>query len=86
MNQIDANRVAVHTKHRLTKGHKKTFRHVLVIAGSPGKVGSGILCARAALLAGCGLVTAMIPVEGINALLAMNPEIMYSLVHKKSWI
>ena len=78
MNQIDANWVAAHTKHRLTKGHKKTFGHVLVIAGSPGKVGSGILCARAALHAGCGLVTAMIPSEGVAALLAGNPEIMYS--------
>jgi hydroxyethylthiazole kinase-like uncharacterized protein yjeF len=78
MNQIDANWVAAHTKHRLTKGHKKTFGHVLVIAGSPGKVGSGILCARAALHAGCGLVTAMIPSEGIAALLAGNPEIMYN--------
>jgi NAD(P)H-hydrate epimerase len=77
MNQIDANWVAAHTKHRLTKGHKKTFGHVLVIAGSPGKVGSGILCACAALHAGCGLVTAMIPLEGVAALLAGNPEIMY---------
>lgn len=77
MNQIDANWVAAHTKHRLTKGHKKTFGHVLVLAGSPGKVGSGILCARAALHAGCGLVTAMIPLEGVAALLAGNPEIMY---------
>jgi NAD(P)H-hydrate epimerase len=78
MNQIDANWVAAHTKHRLQKGHKKTFGHVLVIAGSPGKVGSGILCARAALHAGCGLVTAMIPAEGVSALLAESPEIMYS--------
>ncbi|MEY2637286.1 MAG: hypothetical protein RLZZ197_1763 [Bacteroidota bacterium] len=80
MNQIDANWVAAHTKHRLQKGHKKTFGHVLVIAGSPGKVGSGILCARAALHAGCGLVTAMIPSEGVSALLAGSPEIMYTSV------
>ncbi|MFL0297389.1 NAD(P)H-hydrate dehydratase [Aquirufa novilacunae] len=78
MNQIDANWVAAHTKHRLIKGHKKTFGHVLVIAGSPGKVGSGILSARAALHAGCGLVTAMIPSEGVSALLAGSPEIMYT--------
>ena len=83
MNQIDINWVAAHTKHRLMKGHKKTFGHVLVIAGSPGKVGSGILCARAALHAGCGLVTAMIPVDGITALLAGNPEIMYTIAPLK---
>lgn len=40
MNQIDNNWVAAHTKHRLVKGHKKTFGHVLVIAESPGKIGS----------------------------------------------
>jgi NAD(P)H-hydrate epimerase len=78
MNQIDANWVAAHTTHRLLKGHKKTFGHVLVIAGSNGKAGSGILCARAALSSGCGLVTALIPAEGITALLAYSPEIMYT--------
>lgn len=79
MNQIDKNWVATHTKHRLLKGHKKIFGHVLVIAGSPGKVGSGILCARAALHSGCGLVTAKIPREGLSALLTANPEIMYTM-------
>jgi NAD(P)H-hydrate epimerase len=79
MNKIDANWVAAHRKHRLLKGHKKTFGHVLVIAGSSGKIGSGILCARAALHSGCGLVTAIIPSEGISALVAGNPEIMYTL-------
>ena len=83
MNQIDINWVAAHTKHRITKGHKKTFGHVLVIAGSPGKVGSGILCARAALHAGCGLVTVMIPEEGVTALLADSPEIMYTIAPLK---
>lgn len=82
MNQIDNNWVAAHTKHRPTKGHKKTFGHVLVIAGSPGKVGSGILCARAVLHGGCGLVTAMIPVDGITALLAGNPDLL-SLLNER---
>jgi NAD(P)H-hydrate epimerase len=78
MNQIDQNWVTAHVKHRLQKGHKKTFGHVMVIAGSPGKIGSAILCAKAALHAGCGLVTAMIPEEGVSPLLASNPEIMYT--------
>ncbi len=41
--------------------HKGTFGHTLLIAGSHGKVGAAILCAKAALRAGCGLVTVQVP-------------------------
>jgi len=37
--------------------HKGSSGRVLVIAGSPGKVGAGLLCAEGALRAGAGLVT-----------------------------
>ena len=43
--------------------HKQTFGHVLALAGSRGKTGAAILCARAALKAGAGLVTLGIPDE-----------------------
>lgn len=39
-------------------GHKGTFGHVLCVAGSEGMAGAAVLCARAALRAGAGLVTA----------------------------
>lgn len=77
MEKVDLAFVHQIVHHRQQDGHKKTFGHVLVVAGSLGKVGAGILCARAALHAGCGLVTACIPEEGIGSLLAQNPEIMY---------
>jgi NAD(P)H-hydrate epimerase len=38
-------------------GHKGTAGHLLAIAGSVGKTGAGLLCARAALRAGAGMVT-----------------------------
>lgn len=38
-------------------GHKGTFGHCLVVAGSPGKGGAALLAGRAALVAGAGLVT-----------------------------
>lgn len=44
-------------KERPADGHKGTFGHVLVIAGSNGMAGSSVLAARAALCSGCGLVT-----------------------------
>ncbi len=69
--------VKQHVKHRLINGHKKSFGHVLVIAGSEGKAGAAILCARAALHAGCGMVTAMIPKEAVAVLLESSPELMY---------
>ena len=57
-------------------GHKGSFGHVLVIAGSTGKTGAGVLCARAALRAGAGLATLAHPV-GLEAELAALPvEVM----------
>ena len=38
-------------------GHKGTFGHVLVVAGSRGKTGAAAMCGMAALRAGAGLVT-----------------------------
>ena len=42
-------------------GHKGTFGHVLVIAGSPGKKGAAAMCSIGALRAGAGLVTVASP-------------------------
>ena len=42
---------------RRPTGHKGTAGHLLAIAGSVGKTGAGLLCARAALRSGAGMVT-----------------------------
>ncbi len=77
MKLINEDWVNLHVKHRISNGHKKTFGHVLVIAGSDGKAGAAILCSKAALHSGCGMVTAMIPTIAVTILLEQCPEMMY---------
>lgn len=76
--------VQSHRKERTLDGHKRSFGHVWVIAGSEGTLGASILSSRAALRAGCGLVTAIIPKDGVTALLANSPEIMFAINEGKS--
>jgi len=52
---------ARHLPERPRDGHKGRFGHVLVAAGSTGKWGAASLSARAALRAGAGLVTLVLP-------------------------
>lgn len=56
--------------------HKGTQGHALIIGGSYGKAGAALLCTKAALKAGCGLVTAYIPKCGYTVLQTAFPEAM----------
>jgi len=48
-----------HIAPRLAATHKGTYGHVGVIAGSPGRSGAAVMCARGAIRMGAGLVTVM---------------------------
>lgn len=61
---------------RLTFSHKGTFGHVLMVAGSYGKLGAAILASRAALRTGCGLLSAFIPKVGYTIMQTALPEAM----------
>ncbi len=50
---------------RPRNAHKGTCGHLLVLAGSEGKTGAAMLCARGALHSGSGLVTLAVP-HGLN--------------------
>ncbi len=59
---------------RLAFGHKGTFGHALVVAGSYGMMGAAALCTKACLRAGAGLVTAHIPKKGYTVMQNLAPE------------
>lgn len=59
-------------------GHKGTYGHALVVAGSHHKAGAALLTARACLQSGAGLVTAHIPASAVSAINSFCPEIMVS--------
>ena len=61
---------------RKRDGHKGTYGHVLVIAGSTGKTGAAVLSSRAALRAGAGLVTLALPSQCAAVTASQLLEIM----------
>jgi hydroxyethylthiazole kinase-like uncharacterized protein yjeF len=61
---------------RASGAHKGTGGHVVVFAGSPGKVGAALLSARGALRAGAGLVTIATWPEGAEAVEGKVAEVM----------
>ncbi len=63
---------------RAPGGHKGTYGHVLVVAGSPNKKGAAAMCGLAALRAGAGLVT----VASRAASIPMAPELMFAFLEE----
>lgn len=57
-------------------GHKGTFGHLLVVAGSRGKTGAALLAAGAGLRSGAGLVTLAVPASERPAVAARFAELM----------
>jgi NAD(P)H-hydrate epimerase len=58
---LDAAELFGRLRPRPEGGHKGTFGHALVVAGSVGKAGAALLCGEAALRGGAGLVTLAVP-------------------------
>ncbi|MGQ1947940.1 NAD(P)H-hydrate dehydratase [Geofilum sp. OHC36d9] len=65
------------TRERFT--HKGEMGHVLLIAGSIGKMGAAVLASRACLKSGIGLLTTHVPHDGCNILQIAVPEAMVSI-------
>lgn len=67
-------------RRREPDGHKGTYGHVLLAAGSLPMSGAGLLAAKAALRAGCGLATWALPAALLPPLLGVVPELMLAPV------
>jgi NAD(P)H-hydrate epimerase len=73
--QVEADKIVISRK---KFDHKGTFGHALIVAGSKGKMGAAVLASKAALRAGCGLLTAHVPSIGYHILQTAVPEAMVS--------
>jgi ADP-dependent NAD(P)H-hydrate dehydratase / NAD(P)H-hydrate epimerase len=65
-------------KKRPEFGHKGTFGHALLIAGSSGMAGAAILSSKACLRSGCGLVTTHVPKDIAAIIHTAFPESLVS--------
>ncbi len=74
--QLEIGQIASLPKKRPHFAHKGTFGHGLVVGGSYGKMGSVVLATQAALRAGAGKVTSLIPSCGYVILQTTAPEAM----------
>ena len=63
-------------KPRKNFSHKGTYGHALLIAGEKGKMGAAVMCTKACLRSGAGLVTGMIPEEQFAIIQTALPEAM----------
>ncbi len=68
---LDSGHVASLLQRRARISHKGNYGHLLVVGGSAGMSGAPVLCARAALRAGSGLVTVACP-EAIQPTVAQG--------------
>ncbi len=85
-NWIDQHLVKEHLKTRDRFSHKGTFGHSYIISGSHGKVGATILCSKAALRIGSGLVTIHAPECAYEILQMTVPEAMVDTDHHKYYL
>lgn len=73
---IDLETVRRALPRRARAGHKGTFGHVFVLAGSRDKSGAALLSGMAALRSGAGLVTLMLPESLRHDIVGKMPELM----------
>ncbi len=59
--------------------HKTDFGRLLLVAGSWGKMGAAVLCAKSCLKSGGGLITSHIPKCGYAIMQTSIPEVMVSV-------
>lgn len=66
-------------KPRSKFSHKGTYGHALLIGGSRGKIGAGVLMGKSCIRSGAGLVTVHLPKCGYEIIQTAAPEVMVSI-------
>ena len=73
-------------KTRNRNAHKGNFGHALIVAGSKGKMGAAVLCAKACLYSGAGLVSAHVPASGNDIIQTSIAEVMADVDSESDFI
>ncbi|HWB25356.1 MAG TPA: NAD(P)H-hydrate dehydratase [Chitinophagaceae bacterium] len=73
---IEKKQISATVKPRNTFAHKGTYGHALLIAGNEGKMGAALLCSKACLRGGAGLVTLNVPLGSMPIAQTALPEAM----------
>lgn len=76
MTVVDIHIIQKLFKKRVSDSDKSKYGHALIIAGSNAKMGASIICAKACLRTGAGLVTLNIPKKERAAVFTAIPEAM----------
>ena len=66
--------------------HKGTYGHALIAAGSYGMMGAAVLCTKAALRSGCGLVSVATATCGYTIMQTAVPEAMVTITENENVI
>lgn len=61
---------------RYHQGHKYDFGRLLIVAGSRGMTGAAVLCARAAIRSGVGMVRVAMPASCVHVIEHAVPEVL----------
>jgi hydroxyethylthiazole kinase-like uncharacterized protein yjeF len=83
---VDEAMVNIFIQPRPKFGHKGTFGHCLLLAGSYGKMGAAVLASIACLRSGVGLLSVHIPECGYDILQSSVPEAMVSIDPERAHI
>jgi len=73
---VDATLLSGKLPKRAKFGHKGTYGHALLLAGSKGKIGAAVLATKACLHSGVGLLTLRAPAVGYDVVQTAVPEAM----------
>jgi NAD(P)H-hydrate epimerase len=79
MKRIDKKHIQSLYKTRNKDSHKGDFGHALIVAGSMGMTGAAVICTKACLRSGAGLVTVQVPETEQSILQIGIPEAMVQI-------